>query len=422
MRRSVPILFAALATVSFGFCSTSVWAQAPLPDSGSSLSQAGGRTFHRPVTHMLGLASEQPWRVGAMKMVAPGIGWVLAAGGRLLWTENGGADWKNITPHFAGNENIGRIFFLDRSRGWVAHSLYEPDSDELQLTLASTTDAGANWSEVASTLRLNDYGISKGDAAGGGAAALAFTDALHGWVYVEFSGQTMNTRWSFLLVTSNGGQSWKRASHAPEMQQPEMLLVNPREGWLYGGGADDDGLYVSRDSARSWQKISPELAGLEQTEPRGLPTLEDAKHGFLRVNGVPRTPYEFRKTIVLMATSDGGKSWKRDRALTNVDEEWRDRYRSATVAGSEWIFASVLEHHPVLTKVGAGETIDASKEATASDRRYGEPRDLSFATSTQGWVVVGDGDLLSTTDGGATWTDITPGPKRKVVQDNGSGN
>jgi photosystem II stability/assembly factor-like uncharacterized protein len=116
--------------------------------------------------------------------------------------------------------------------------------------------------------------------------------------------------------------------------------------------------------------------------------------------------------MLLMATSDGGKSWKRDRALTNVDEKWRDRYASTTVAGSEWIFASVLEHRPVLTKVGAGETIDASKEATASDRHYGEPRDVSFATSTQGWVIVGDGDLLSTTDGGTTWTDITPGPKR----------
>jgi photosystem II stability/assembly factor-like uncharacterized protein len=254
MRRSVLILILALSAVSIAPYSTIAWAQSPKPDSGSSLSQAGGRTFHRPMTHMLGLASEQPWRVGAMKMLAPGIGWVLAAGGRLLWTENGGASWRNITPHFAGNENIGKIFFLDRSRGWVANSLYEPDSDELKLTLASTTDGGANWSQVASTLRLKDYGISQGDAAGGGAADLAFTDDLHGWAYVEFGGQTMNTRWSFLLVTSNGGQSWKRASHAPEMQQPEMLLVNPREGWLYGGSADDDGLYVSRDSARSWQK------------------------------------------------------------------------------------------------------------------------------------------------------------------------
>ena len=32
---------------------------------------------------------------------------------------------------------------------------------------------------------------------------------------------------------------------------------------------------------------------------------------------------------------------------------------------------------------------------------------LSFVTPSQGWILV-DAELLSTTDGGATWTDITP--------------
>ena len=32
---------------------------------------------------------------------------------------------------------------------------------------------------------------------------------------------------------------------------------------------------------------------------------------------------------------------------------------------------------------------------------------MSFVTPSQGWVLV-DAELLSTTDGGATWTDITP--------------
>ncbi len=32
---------------------------------------------------------------------------------------------------------------------------------------------------------------------------------------------------------------------------------------------------------------------------------------------------------------------------------------------------------------------------------------MSFATASQGWVVNGV-KLLSTNDGGATWTDITP--------------
>ena len=33
---------------------------------------------------------------------------------------------------------------------------------------------------------------------------------------------------------------------------------------------------------------------------------------------------------------------------------------------------------------------------------------LSFVTPSQGWVLVDAAELLSTGDGGATWTDITP--------------
>jgi photosystem II stability/assembly factor-like uncharacterized protein len=40
---------------------------------------------------------------------------------------------------------------------------------------------------------------------------------------------------------------------------------------------------------------------------------------------------------------------------------------------------------------------------------------MSFAAPTQGWVIVGDGELMSTTDGGATWKALTPGPQPHVI-------
>ena len=90
------------------------------------------------------------------------------------------------------------------------------------------------------------------------------------------------------------------------------------------------------------------------------------------------------------------------------------------MVGSEWIFAAASDHVPVLTKVSAGTSIDASINAAASRPAYKMISRMSFATPTQGWVIVGDGELMSTTDGGATWTTLTPGPQPHVIQPHGN--
>lgn len=137
------------------------------------------------------------------------------------------------------------------------------------------------------------------------------------------------------------------------------------------------------------------------------------------MNGVGRVDPKYL-TMALLATSDGGRTWKPDRTVSNLDDVTRDQYGASAIVGSDWIFAASSEHGPVLTKLGPGTTIDATADAAAPRPRYGEVDDVSFATPTQGWAVVGVGDLMSTTDGGATWTDISPGPKPHVIQPHGN--
>jgi photosystem II stability/assembly factor-like uncharacterized protein len=45
---------------------------------------------------------------------------------------------------------------------------------------------------------------------------------------------------------------------------------------------------------------------------------------------------------------------------------------------------------------------------------------MSFATPADGWVIVGDGELMSTTDGGTIWTTLLPGPQPHVIQPHGN--
>ncbi len=354
--------------------------------------------------------------VTGMKLLAPGVGWAERSQ-HVYLTKDGGADWSDITPALDADARLSSIFFLDPSTGWIAINHYEPPSDEPRFDLASTTDAGATWSRTTFPLRPKDYGISTEFPLRGGAETVAFVDPLHGWMNVWFAGQTRNTWQGFLLLTSDGGRTWKQAADAPGLSQTQMLLVTPSEGWLFGVNFyDSHHLYVTRDGARSWQEVEPEPAGLADSQVMGLPTFSDARHGSLQMNGSLGSGQQLRLTMVLMATSDGGRTWKPDRTIANLDDRARTQYGSPTVVGSVWIFAaSSSDHHPVLTRVAAGARIDAGAEAAAPRPLYRDIRHLSFATPADGWVVVDDGGLLATADGGATWTDISPGPKPHII-------
>ena len=222
------------------------------------------------------------------------------------------------------------------------------------------------------------------------------------------------------MLTSDGGRTWNESATAPELTNVQMLLVSPSEGWLFGPEVlDGNYLYVTTDGARSWQQVAPTVPGSMYSEVQGLPTFENAKQGFLEVVGARRVGENFRYTLALFKTSDGGRTWQSDRTVADTGDKSRQYGRSAVV-GSDWIFAADSDHGPVLTRVGPGASIKASTNAAVPSPRYRDIRQLSFATPTHGWVIVGDGDLLSTSDGGATWTTLTPGPQPHVIQPHGN--
>ncbi len=400
--------------------SPSTWAQAQNSPSTSQIPHAAASKAQEADVLWYGKAPPG-WGgvVTDMKLLAPGVGWA-ERGGRLYWTSDDGANWKDISPPLDTGERLDGIFFLDSSRGWIAINHAAQDfSKQLQFDVALTSDAGKTWSRVTASIPLDR--LPTGTVAGGGAQATAFVDSLHGWISVAFGGETMNLRWTELMLTSDGGKTWKKAAGAPNALNAEMLLLSPSEGWLYGGEAlEINQLYVTRDGAHSWQEVAPDIPGSMYSEVRGLPTFEDAKHGFLEVVGPRREGDNLRSTLALFKTSDGGRTWKSDRIVTNLDDISERQYSSSAVVNSDWIFAAASDHVPVLTKVAAGTSIDASISAAASRPAYKMINQMSFATPTQGWVILGDGELMSTTDGGASWTTLTPGPQPHVIQPQGN--
>ena len=404
----------------------SAWAQAPdrpRPSQPGSLSTSSGTSPSQAGAWKMKRLTEPPLTVESMKMLAPGIGWARSGEG-IFWTENGGKNWKRVTiptsPDVQDGANASGLydfFFLDAHKGWAmlaGCAVDNPKKLDLELDLLSTIDSGTNWSRTQVTApTVRDYGNRDGLPIEGCGTNLAFADSLHGWISVTVHGETMNTWWSFLLVTSDGGKTWRQERSAPTLEYATMLLVSPSEGWLLGSSQEDpyQHLYVTRDGARSWHRVSmrepKELSPATETGYE-LPVFLDSKHGHLRVN---YSYYERGNDIgseVLFATADSGRTWNPDRIVKNVKDGTAFRFNSSTVVDSSWIFAAVSDHHPILTKLGAGERIDGSAYASGGSS-YQAAVGLSFVTPSQGWVIVGDGNLLSTTDGGSTWTDITPG-------------
>jgi len=272
-----------------------------------------------------------------------------------------------------------------------------------------------------------------------------------------------NSHWDRMFFTADGGKTWNPTPTIP-VKPVAVRFVTPMDGWLVGdpsppsapssaaskpGGSGVFGrrrmgarspmelsgsgrnqagteLYVTRDGARSWQKVSlappkevysgDDPSDLPPTAIYELPTFRDREHGLLPVTYKAISGTRLDGSAVLFATGDGGRTWKPDRILVsepnvmiNCGNPSTACSVSSVVADSTWM---VVNHSynapPSFITLGAGARVDSGNVANGvfwplMDR---SGLLLDFVTPTLGWISW-DGKLLSTTDGGVTWTPIT---------------
>jgi hypothetical protein len=152
-----------------------------------------------------------------------------------------------ITPPAAKDGLISAVFFLDTNRGWVLLEHGEPDIPfGLRLDLATTDDSGAAWS-------VEPCGSNSG------VESLTFVDPSHGWLAFYGGRNSMSSGYGTVLATSDGGKSWgptnlRNHFHHQSPSGP-MLMITQQFGWMVAGG---DSLYITRDGAKTWQRIELE--------------------------------------------------------------------------------------------------------------------------------------------------------------------
>jgi photosystem II stability/assembly factor-like uncharacterized protein len=350
-----------------------------------------------------------------IKLISPGTGWMTVLGPKLLWTNDNGAHWTDITPTQPAaprGATLMNVFFRDQSEGWAivsypasvptpiteANRERGPEEDTPYI-LMHTRNSGGSWDATPVAYRL-PHGLSEDDLAG--PIELYFLDSMHGWIEFDISGMSRPGK---LLATKDGGRTWKWMEGNRAFFSGPISFTSVRDGWL--ASYWDDSLNVTHDGAKSWQKVAlmPPADLPEPKYPRGfgLPIFKDSRNGYVAVEYAARegTPWK----VMIYATYSGGRSWQPLKRLSIPDDALFALTDSTVIFPTNTVIGK-----PSTESVSLTNQEQPAKPVTS--RNISGIEMFSFVDVRNGWAQTRCG-LFATANGGATWKNISPPPTNK---------
>ena len=211
--------------------------------------------------------------------------------------------------------------------------------------LLSTTNGGRDWKVMPAPSEdtLRD---------------IHFADGLTGWIVAErdiYKLRTHDEARSYLLKTTDGGDTWSRVEVVGEEVNARLVrarFADADHGWVFG---EEGALFATADGGRTWAR--------QRVPTRHLllgGAFHDARTGWLVGAGG-----------TFLHTSDGGATWR----------------------------AAVLV--PSCSFNAAGAPAAQFTPAAAPAPRINA---VSFIDERRGWAVGSGGSVLSTTNGGRSWS------------------
>ena len=327
-----------------------------------------------------------------------------ANGAIILATSDGGATWSAQDASSAGSSDasLDSVTFIDANHGWAV------GSNGQGAIIMATTDGGATWSAQDSSSAGSTLSYL---------TSVAFADATHGWAVGSTYDAATDTWAPLILATSDGGATWDTQDPGPVQTLEGMIELNAvtffsaERGWAVGdtGPAADEApvILTTSDGGLTWKA---ERAGASRVYG-GLYSVSfsDAEHGWA-VGGVPG---EQVGPSVILATHDGGANWHAEKAphvdrygtlrsvsFVNAERGWAVGYANRGFAHDSAVYAPVI-----LATRNGGASWSAQDASGAGSHGYLIA--ITFVDAAHGWAV-GDTGLaadeapvvLATTNGG----------------------
>ena len=335
-------------------------------------------------------------------------GWGLTSSA-VLRTTNGGATWKDVSPHGFSIERQSAGAFLDAQHAWVSAS--RPST--VAPVILRTEDGGATWQ--ATTLAA-----APGTPLPLNIGQITFIDAQHGWLLADL-GAGAGSEGVEIFHSTDGGRHWVTVSvtAGAEGSTPGSLPLGGLKsgltfrdtftGWAtgvsYASAASYVFLYVTYDRGHTWrhqQIIVPAAYGQGQSSinpPRSFTPADGVLPVMLRG---PRRP-----AVDFYATHDGGCSWSSTTPLPY----------DTTAAPLSWDFVDPY-HGWAAWGRKLYVTMDGGQHwnAITPNVSLAGVEQLDFVSLRVGWALGGTmrgtvtrAFLLKTTDGGHTWSVVLRG-------------
>ena len=360
-----------------------------------------------------------PWslNVSSIGRLSLTEGWVLT-GGQLLWSEDAGASWSDITP--AGLSNcpapdrcwiLGRAAFLDANRIRIAVLRAYGQIPLTTLSFMYTEDGGRTWG-LSAIDEFGEYHMCPGYACVS-EVDLEFVDPRNGWLAAK-APLGMGPSAPYLYRTRDAGRSWT------ELEMPivgQVTFIDAWTGWALGGeGRGLNGwLYYTRDGGSTWRE-----AGLDIPDGPAVHGYDyQAPLFFTHNSGVIPVHFHGREDrdqmLGFYTTGNAGETWVLAARLEDPDLKsfgFGSSVPWSAFDESTW-FVAVSEAKQYLTR-DRGQ----SWEVIAGSGLNGfELTEVQFVSEAEGWGLgricysdFGCMRLLHVThDGGRSWQMIEPG-------------
>jgi photosystem II stability/assembly factor-like uncharacterized protein len=256
-------------------------------------------------------------QVTAFDVLTELVGWIAlrdVAGATLAKTSDGGRSWQRVGPaQIAGISSLDELRFIDERRGFAL--TFDEQVTPRRGSVIGTDDGGATWRE-----RLV-VGAPTGMPGSNPLRGLSVVDDRHAWVITTGSCDPAGCA-TELRATADAGVTWSTSYRPTGAVVGTATFADVSHGWLTESFAVRAGqqLLATSDGGRSWRTslAADKLRPFEGFIGMSAPTPRDLwvitfDTGSCTGDGCER--------YALRASDDGGQTWITAHAL-DADASW----------------------------------------------------------------------------------------------------
>jgi probable HAF family extracellular repeat protein len=365
-------------------------------------------------------------RIERIGLIATNAGWAMS-GETLYETRDGGSYWESANLQIPNTSEYQLLdaFFTKDGLGWTLVLYASSKGDQFQVGMAHTSDFGRTW-----TFRrdiTNGFAFLNAELSGRG--RLFFLNKSIGWINLGKSGSSAANS-SFVLKTTDGGQSWHSPSSTQDYVFAiggEIGFADMLHGWIFH---EEQFLETADGGATWSEHEIPLpslLAGKGSVASLMVPQVEQNGHGSIAaiISSNDATGNDW-SSILRYKTQDFGKSWK---IVSSVEPSVVHPNENAYAMRGDTLYefkvhagqGRVVKHSTLEEKTSPAPKF--ARQKTHAERPEMANAQTVFLNENIGWAsvylpphcsekITGCVKLFATIDGGSTWKDITPAEQR----------